>query len=63
MVKNVVKVSRSKGGFRLIVPHKIVKEMGWDDVHHITVEYHLNDFILIRRAFSGQEENRAPERS
>lgn len=49
MKKNGVKVTKSKGGFRVIIPHKIVKKMGWDDVTHVKVEYIVGGFVLIRR--------------
>lgn len=63
MAKSVVKASRNKGGFRVIIPHKIVKEMGWENVQHVTVEYNPKDFVLIRRLFSDQEEIQSAERS
>ena len=49
MSKNGVKVTKSKGGFRVIIPRKIVKKMQWDDVTHVKVEYIIGDFVLIRR--------------
>jgi len=63
MLKNVVKVSRNSGGFRVIIPHLMIKVMGWDKVRHVVIEHHPGDFILIRRLFSDEEEGSESEGS
>lgn len=49
MKKNGVKVTKSKGGFRVIIPRKIVEKMEWNDVTRVKIEYIVGDFVLIRR--------------
>jgi len=51
MARNIVKVSGGKRSFRIVLPCKIIKEMGWDDLEYVVVKKTGPDFLTIRRLF------------
>lgn len=51
MAKHIVKVSGNKSCFRVIVPHTIIEEMGWNGATHVIIEQSHSDAVIIRRLF------------
>lgn len=54
MAKHVVKVDKSNGAFRIVIPSKIILKKMWCDVTHVLVEDHWGDKFLIRRLIDGK---------
>lgn len=59
MPKHIVKVSGGKSSFRIVIPLKIVEEMGWDDLEYVVVKKTGPDFLTIRRLFDDEVSKRS----
>jgi len=58
MAKDGVRVTKDQGGFRIIIPFKIIKKMRWQDVTRITVDTIGKDMLVIRRLFDKKNDRR-----
>ena len=58
MPKHIVKVSGGKSGFRIVIPQKIVQEMGWEDADYVIVELNWPHGIRIRRLINDEIDKR-----
>ena len=55
MAKNIVKVSGGKSSFRIIIPCKIIEELGWIDVEYVVIKKIDPNFLEIRRLFDDEK--------
>ena len=53
-MRHIAKVDKSNGGFRIVIPHTLIKLKRWHDVRVVYVDSQETDTITIRRFVDGK---------
>jgi len=49
MKKHIVKVARTAHVFRVVIPMRLIKEKGWENVTHVEVQGQWGDRVVIEK--------------
>jgi hypothetical protein len=53
-MKNIVKVEKTGGTFRINIPRRVVRMKCWGDVRFVMIDDNCGDTLVIRRLLDGK---------